>query len=70
MLAVRLPEHIEKRIAELAERTGRKKTYFVTEAIMGQIDVLEDKYLVLDRLENHAKRWSLEEMEQGRDMEG
>ena len=70
MLAVRLPEDIEKRIAELACRTGRTKTYYVKEAIMGKIDELEDKYLALDRLENPAKRWSLEEMEQGRDMEG
>ena len=70
MLAVRLPEDIEERIAELAYRTGRTKTYYVKEAIMGKIDELEDKYLALDRLENPAKRWSLEEMEQGRDMEG
>ena len=70
MLAVRLPEDIEERIAELASRTGRTKTYYVKEAIMGQIDELEDKYLALDRLENPAKRWSLEDMEQGRDMEG
>lgn len=70
MLAVRLPEDIEKRIAELAYRTGRTKTYYVKEAIMGKIDELEDKYLALDRLENPAKRWSLTEMEQGRDMEG
>ncbi|MDE2655078.1 MAG: ribbon-helix-helix protein, CopG family [Gammaproteobacteria bacterium] len=69
MLAVRLPEDIEERIAELASRTGRTKTYYVKEAIMGQIDELEDKYLALDRLENPAKRWSLEDMEQGRDME-
>ncbi|MCY4255911.1 MAG: ribbon-helix-helix protein, CopG family [Gammaproteobacteria bacterium] len=70
MLAVRLPEDIEKRIAELACRTGRTKTYYVQEAIMEQLDKLEDKYLALDRLESPEKRWSLEEMEQGRDMEG
>ena len=70
MLAVRLPEDIEKRIAELAFRTGRTKTYYVKEAIMEQLDKLEDKYLALDRLENPAKRWSLDELEQGRDMEG
>ena len=70
MLTVRLPEDIEKRIAELASRTGRTKTYYDKEAIMGQIDALEDKYLALDRLANPAKRWSLEDMEQGRDMEG
>ena len=70
MLAVRLPEDIEKRIADLACRTGRTKTYYVKEAIMEQLDQLEDKYLALERLENPAKRWSLEEMERGRDMEG
>ena len=56
MLTVRLPEHVEKRIAELACRTGRTKAYCVREAIVEQLDSLEDKDLALDRLENPAKR--------------
>lgn len=70
MIAVRLPTEIEKRIAELAVRTGRTKSFYIKEAIMEHLDEMEDKYLALDRLENPAKRWTLEEMEQGIDMEG
>ncbi|MCI0654938.1 MAG: TraY domain-containing protein [Methylococcaceae bacterium] len=70
MIAVRLPTEIEKRIAELASRTGRTKSFYIKEAIMEHLDEMEDKYLALDRLENPAKRWTLEEMEQGIDMEG
>jgi len=69
MIAVRLPTEIEKRIAQLAARTGRTKTYYIKEAIMEHLDEMEDRYLALDRLENPAKRWTLEEMEQGLDME-
>jgi predicted transcriptional regulator len=30
MLAIRLPEKIEKRLDRLAKRTGRTKTYYAT----------------------------------------
>ena len=69
MIAVRLPSEIEERITQLAARTGRTKTYYIKEAIMEHLDEMEDRYLALDRLENPAERWTLEEMEQGLDME-
>jgi len=53
MLAIRLPESIEKRLEKLARRTGRTKTYYVREAILQHLDDLEDMYLaerVLDRI--------------------
>jgi len=53
MLAIRLPESIEKRLEKLARRTGRTKTYYVREAILQHLDDLEDMYLaerVLDRV--------------------
>ncbi|MES2204005.1 MAG: TraY domain-containing protein [Pseudomonadota bacterium] len=70
MLAIRLPNEIEKRLDVLAQKTGRTKTYYVREAILEQLDDLEDIYLALDRLEKPAKRWSLEEMEKELDLEG
>ena len=70
MIAVRLPAEVEERIAQLAARTGRTKTYYIKEAIMEHLDEMEDKYLALERLENPAKHWTLDEMEQGLDMEG
>ncbi len=45
MLAIRLPESIEKRLEKLARRTGRTKTFYVREAILEHLDDLEDLYL-------------------------
>lgn len=53
MLAIRLPESIEKRLEKLARRTGRTKTYYVREAIIEHLNDLEDIYLaegVLERI--------------------
>ena len=51
MLAIRLPEDLEKRLEELAKRTGRTKTYYVREAIVEHLDDLEDLYLAEARLQ-------------------
>ena len=51
MLAIRLPEKIEKRLARLAKRTGRTKTYYAREAILKHLDDLEDIYLAEKRME-------------------
>jgi RHH-type rel operon transcriptional repressor/antitoxin RelB len=51
MLAIRLPETIEKRLEKLAQRTGRTKTYYAREAILVHLADLEDLYLAEDRLE-------------------
>jgi len=70
MLAIRLPEDIENRLSELAKKTGRTKTFYVKEAILEHLEVMEDKYLALSRLENSGKRWTLDELEQELDLEG
>ncbi len=44
MLAIRLPEDIEKRLDRLAKRTGRTKTYYAREAILKHLEDLEDIY--------------------------
>ena len=51
MLAIRLPANIEKRLARLAKRTGRTKTYYAREAILQHLDDLEDVYLAEKRLD-------------------
>ena len=51
MLAIRLPEKIEKRLSRLAKRTGRTKTYYAREAILQHLDDLEDIYLAEKRME-------------------
>jgi len=50
MLAIRLPEKIEKRLDRLAKRTGRTKTYYAREAILKHLEDLEDLYIAEKRL--------------------
>ena len=68
MLAVRLPEEIENRLADLAAKTGRTKTFYAREAILEHLDEMEDRYLAIDRLENRGKRWTLDDLEQELDL--
>ena len=51
MLAIRLPQSIEKRLEKLARRTGRTKTYYAREAILEHLEDLEDLYLAEGALE-------------------
>lgn len=52
MLAIRLPDEIEKRLEALAKATGRTKSFYVREAILEHLDDLEDIYLAEKRLED------------------
>jgi RHH-type rel operon transcriptional repressor/antitoxin RelB len=49
-LSIRLPSDIELRLDALATKTGRSKTFYVTEAIREHLDDLEDLYLAEQRL--------------------
>ena len=49
-VSLRLPEDISDRLAALARRTGRSKTYYMIEAIREHLDDLEDLYLAESRL--------------------
>jgi RHH-type transcriptional regulator, rel operon repressor / antitoxin RelB len=69
MLAIRLPSDIEDRLEELAQRTGRTKTFYAREAILAHLDDLEDLYLARQRLKKPAKRWKLDELEKDLDLE-
>lgn len=52
MLAVRLPDELEHRLAQLAERTGRSKSFYARQALEAHIDDLEDVYLAEAALED------------------
>ena len=52
MLAIRLPESVEKRLSRLAKRTGRTKTFYAREAILQHLEDLEDLYLAEQRLKD------------------
>ena len=45
MLAIRLPEDIEKRLESISKKTGRTKTFYVRQAILAHLEDLEDYFL-------------------------
>ena len=63
MLALRLPPEIEKRLAVLARKTGRTKSFYAREAILRHIEDLEDYHLARRRLARRAPRVPLETLE-------
>lgn len=63
MLAIRLPEAIETRLAALASETGRSKTALAREAILEHIDDLEDYHLAEARARRNRKTIPLEDVE-------
>lgn len=63
MLAVRLPEEIENRIASLARSTGRTKSFYVREAVVEYLDDLEDYYLAEARRNAPLPTISLDQIE-------
>jgi RHH-type rel operon transcriptional repressor/antitoxin RelB len=59
MLAIRLPQSIEKRLERLARRTGRTKTYYARQAILEHLEDLEDLCLAertLERIRSGEER--------------
>ena len=74
MLAIRLSAGIEKRLARLAKRTGRTKTFYAREAILRHLEELEDLYLAersLDRIRKGEQRTiPLEDVMKRHGMEG
>ena len=68
MLALRLPEDIERRLEALAKRSGRSKSFYAREAILEHLDDLEATYLT-DEILKHAETgqeqtFTLDELEQ------
>lgn len=70
MLAIRLPDEIERRLQALADKTGRSKTYYAREAILSYIEDMEDTYLAQERLAAPGRRLTLDEVERDLDLGG
>jgi mRNA interferase RelE/StbE len=66
MLALRLPPEIEQRLDALAKKTGRSKSYYAREAILRQIEDIEDTYLARRRQKRGGSRVTLESLERDR----
>ena len=62
MLALRLQPEIEKRLARLAQKTGRTKSFYAREAIIEHLQDLEDYYLAEKRLKNPGRIYSAQEI--------
>lgn len=63
MLALRLPPDLEKRLNALAKKTGHTKSIFAREAIVRQIEDIEDEYLSRIRLALKGPHITLEKLE-------
>lgn len=62
MLSIRLSSEIEQRIAALAQKTGRSKTYYVRKAVEDFLEEEEDYLLAVARLEEKNDRVTFEEV--------
>jgi len=65
MLALRLPDDIEKRLDNLSKRTGRSKSFYAREAIIEHLEDLEDIYLAekeVQKIRRGARTHSLEDV--------
>ena len=73
-VSLRLPNAVATRLNRLAARTGRSKTYYITEAIVEHLDNLEDIYLAEKRLADiragKTQPLPLEDVLKRYDMEG
>jgi RHH-type rel operon transcriptional repressor/antitoxin RelB len=61
-LPVKIPEEIYDRLAALASKTHRTKTFYVREALMSYLEDLEDTYLAIERLKKPGKIYSMTEV--------
>ncbi|CAG0995340.1 MAG: ribbon-helix-helix protein, CopG family [Rhizobiaceae bacterium] len=55
MLALRLPPDIEKRLDDLARKTGRTKSFYAREAILEYLADMEDAYLAEQRMRDNPE---------------
>jgi RHH-type transcriptional regulator, rel operon repressor / antitoxin RelB len=62
MLALRLPPEIEKRLADLAAKSGRTKSHYAREAIVAHLDEMELLVEAERRLRDNAVWVPLEEV--------
>ena len=68
-LSVRLAPEIMERLQALADKTGRSMSFYARQAILQYLEDMEDTFIAIERLEKPVKRWTLEELENGLDLE-
>jgi RHH-type rel operon transcriptional repressor/antitoxin RelB len=61
MTAVRLSEATEKRLDQLARKTGRTKSFYLRKALEQHLEDMEDYYLGMQALEKTKRVYSKQE---------
>lgn len=69
MLGVRLPEKLDQRLGQLAEKTHRAKSFYVKEALEAYLDAYESELVAIADYEDQVRKgtlvtYSLEEVMQ------
>jgi RHH-type transcriptional regulator, rel operon repressor / antitoxin RelB len=62
MLTIMLSPDIERRLSELAKRTGRDEAQLARELIEGNIENIEDRYLAEEALAEGGPRLTSEQV--------
>jgi len=63
MISIRLPQEMEDRLATLAEKTGRSKSFYIRQALEEHLEEMEDIYLAEERFRTLAKTVPLNELD-------
>ena len=63
MLGVRIEPELERRLEEIAAKTGRSKSYYIRRAIRDLIEEWEDAAAAIAVLEKPRRRRTMEEVE-------
>ena len=63
--SVRLDGETERRLGELAQRTGRTKTWYIREAIKEYLDEWDEYHLALSRLEREKGEVDIADVSSG-----
>lgn len=65
-VSLRLPEDISSRLQNLAQQTGRSKTFYMIEAIREHLEDMEDLYIaeqcMIEIRAGRSKTYTLEEV--------
>ena len=69
LMAVRLPERVDRRLNALAKKTHRSKSFYVRKVIEDHLDDLEDYYLAISRLEDRQPSVSIDDVEHDLDLD-
>jgi len=70
MLTLELAPNLEKRLARLAESVGRPADDLARELLVQGLEDLDDALIAHERLERPEGWYTLEDLDEGRDLEG